>query len=158
MKNAALWLVLVTALGVAVSVFLLPGCETHEVTSSPQHSADSLTANYVTDVGKFRGLIQTYQEENAKLRQELSDIKIKNGLLTEQLKQVPSELTQTESELAKSKTETPHISKISEPESTGYWMTYSSQKRHNPSCRYYRDSNGRFCTEGDGIACKLCGG
>jgi hypothetical protein len=43
-------------------------------------------------------------------------------------------------------------------EDTGYWCTKSSNKRHNPSCRYYKTSNGRPCGPNDGIPCKLCGG
>lgn len=43
-------------------------------------------------------------------------------------------------------------------ESTGYWMTLSSRKRHNSSCRYFQNSNGKHCGPEDGIPCKLCGG
>lgn len=41
---------------------------------------------------------------------------------------------------------------------TGYWLTKSSNKRHNASCRYYKTSNGHPCGPNDGIPCKLCGG
>ena len=41
---------------------------------------------------------------------------------------------------------------------TGYWMTTSSHKRHNSSCRYYMNSNGKPCGPTDGIPCKICGG
>jgi len=39
-----------------------------------------------------------------------------------------------------------------------YWMTISSSKRHNSSCRYFMNSKGRFCGPNEGIPCKLCGG
>lgn len=39
-----------------------------------------------------------------------------------------------------------------------HWMTTSSGKRHNSSCRYFKSSNGRMCGPNDGIACKICGG
>jgi type III secretory pathway component EscV len=39
-----------------------------------------------------------------------------------------------------------------------YWITSSSHKRHNKSCRWYKNSNG-YCTDKqEGIACKICGG
>jgi hypothetical protein len=43
-------------------------------------------------------------------------------------------------------------------EAQGFWITSSSRKRHNNSCRYYQNSNGRPCGPEDGIACKICGG
>lgn len=39
-----------------------------------------------------------------------------------------------------------------------YWITTSSSKRHNSSCRYYKSSKGRLCTKDEGVACKICGG
>jgi cell division protein FtsB len=45
-----------------------------------------------------------------------------------------------------------------EKENTGYRCSKSGNKRHNPSCRYYKSSNVRPCGPHDGIPCKLCGG
>jgi hypothetical protein len=39
-----------------------------------------------------------------------------------------------------------------------FWMTNSSSKRHNSGCRYFENSNGRYCGPHDGIPCKICGG
>jgi hypothetical protein len=39
-----------------------------------------------------------------------------------------------------------------------FWMTSSSRKRHNSSCRYFQNSNGGPCGPDDGIPCKICGG
>ncbi len=39
-----------------------------------------------------------------------------------------------------------------------YWLTTSSKKRHNSTCRYYRKSKGTFCESNAGVACKICGG
>jgi hypothetical protein len=39
-----------------------------------------------------------------------------------------------------------------------YWLTTSSNKRHNSSCRYFENSRGRYCGTNEGIPCKLCGG
>ena len=38
------------------------------------------------------------------------------------------------------------------------WITTSSGVRHNSSCRYYMNSNGRKCSKNEGRACKICGG
>lgn len=39
-----------------------------------------------------------------------------------------------------------------------YWVTTSSGKTHNSSCRYYANSKGHFSTKGTGNNCKICGG
>jgi len=39
-----------------------------------------------------------------------------------------------------------------------FWITNSSKKRHNSSCSYYENSNGRHCESTDGTACMRCGG
>ena len=44
------------------------------------------------------------------------------------------------------------------PPAQGFWLTTSSNKRHNAGCRHFRKSGGRFCGKGEGIACKVCGG
>jgi hypothetical protein len=39
-----------------------------------------------------------------------------------------------------------------------YWITIKSGVRHNSSCRYYHNSNGRPCGPNEGRPCKICGG
>ena len=39
-----------------------------------------------------------------------------------------------------------------------YWITSSSHKRHNKSCRWYKNSNGYCTNKKEGVACKICGG
>jgi endonuclease G, mitochondrial len=39
-----------------------------------------------------------------------------------------------------------------------HWITKSSSKRHNSSCRYYKKTKGHLGSKGDGVACKVCGG
>ncbi len=39
-----------------------------------------------------------------------------------------------------------------------YWVTSSSGKTHNASCRYYANSNGYYSAKGTGNNCKVCGG
>ena len=54
----------------------------------------------------------------------------------------------------------PHMSKLSKNRNTDvgkYWIT-STNRRHNSSCRYYKNSRGEMGGKKDGIACKVCGG
>lgn len=46
---------------------------------------------------------------------------------------------------------------ISNKESLSYWISKTG-KRHNHSCRYYKNCRGRIGSKSDGIACKICGG
>lgn len=39
-----------------------------------------------------------------------------------------------------------------------FWVTKSSGKVHNKSCRYYRNSNGSKTSNPTGTNCKICGG
>ncbi len=39
-----------------------------------------------------------------------------------------------------------------------YWLTFSTNKRHNSECRYFEGSKGRFCHSYEGIPCGICGG
>lgn len=39
-----------------------------------------------------------------------------------------------------------------------HWLTTSSQKRHNASCHYFKETAGRSCGPDEGTACKACGG
>ncbi len=39
-----------------------------------------------------------------------------------------------------------------------YWVTSSSGKTHNASCRWYANSRGYYSTTGTGNNCKICGG
>jgi hypothetical protein len=40
----------------------------------------------------------------------------------------------------------------------GYWLTSSSNVRHNSGCRYYENSKGRACSADEGKPCEVCGG
>lgn len=39
-----------------------------------------------------------------------------------------------------------------------YWITDSTGKRHNSTCRYFQGTKGRACTRDQGIACQICSG
>jgi len=39
-----------------------------------------------------------------------------------------------------------------------HWISTSSNRRHNASCRYFEHTRGRYCKPNEGKPCKLCGG
>ena len=39
-----------------------------------------------------------------------------------------------------------------------YWVTDSSNKRHNSSCRWFKNSKGHLAPKSEGVPCKICGG
>lgn len=45
-----------------------------------------------------------------------------------------------------------------EEQTRTHWLTKSSGVRHNRGCRYFQNSNGRYCSPHEGRACKVCGG
>lgn len=43
--------------------------------------------------------------------------------------------------------------------SAEYWLSTSSNVRHNAGCRYYKNTkNGRICARNEGKPCRVCGG
>jgi hypothetical protein len=54
--------------------------------------------------------------------------------------------------------QTAAASGITDQKALTHWLTISSNKRHNSSCRWFEDSKGRHCRADEGIPCKKCGG
>ena len=52
---------------------------------------------------------------------------------------------------------TSDTSSVSEVEER-YWVTKSTSKTHNSSCRYYENSRGYYSSAGTGNNCRICGG
>lgn len=52
---------------------------------------------------------------------------------------------------------TSDASSVSEVEER-YWVTKSTRKTHNSSCRYYENSRGYYSSAGTGNNCRICGG
>jgi len=117
----------------AVLVYLLPGC-------SPENS--STIADLQQQVQTLKAQNQTLKAENQVLQK----------LLLEARNSAPATL-QSDVSSSSAGVQTPTTA----PEAR-YWMTISSSKRHNSSCRYFMNSKGRFCGPNEGIPCKLCGG
>ncbi len=94
-------------------------------------------------------IIAQLKAENEALKQEIQNLR----------KLLASGTTTTSEAPTEPKTATPTVSSTSETaNSTGFWLTSSSKKRHNSSCRYYKTSKGSECGQNDGIPCKSCGG
>ncbi|MDN3670176.1 hypothetical protein QWY93_12660 [Echinicola jeungdonensis] len=48
--------------------------------------------------------------------------------------------------------------KTNNDEDTNYWLTTDTNIRHNSGCRYFKKTEGEFCSEEEGVACQICGG
>ena len=96
-----------------------------------------------------QAIIQQLKAENEALKQQLQELR---KLLGNSLGQ-SSGVTSPQG-ASTATTTAPSAQK----ESTGFWITSSSRKRHNSSCRYFQNSNGSPCGPSDGIPCKICGG
>jgi hypothetical protein len=116
-----------------------------------QQAADPFPASDQVEVLKAQ--IQQLKEENARLRSE-------NQTLRSLLVNQPQTGTAASPQPVVTGGSAPNApgTAVSAQQETGYWLTTSSSKRHNRNCRYYKNSNGRFCRPDEGIACKICGG
>lgn len=123
---------------VALSLLIFLPCHGHAQTSG----------NHDSDHAKLVAL----EQEVLKLKEEVGQLKIEIQELRRLLATQPHPATYSEPPAQSTGTKEVNAT------DTGYWCTKSSNKRHNPSCRYYKTSNGRPCGPNDGIPCKLCGG
>lgn len=55
-------------------------------------------------------------------------------------------------------TKTGETAKKEDTQTPSYWVTSSSGKIHNSTCRYYKNSNGYLTKSPQGTNCKICGG
>jgi hypothetical protein len=105
---------------------------------------------------------QLLRAENQSLKAENQRLQGKIDGLTEAMNLAPKADAATSKPLDSSAGVTPTADQVqtvapSEPQQK-YWLTISSNKRHNSSCRYFEKSRGRYCGPNEGIPCKLCGG
>lgn len=109
----------------------------------------STTAHSQSESTDPQKIIAQLKAENEALKQEIQNLR----------KLLATGSSTTSEATTEPKTATPTVSSTSETaNSTGFWLTSSSKKRHNSSCRYYKSSNGSECGANDGIPCKVCGG
>lgn len=89
---------------------------------------------------------QTADDEVAKLEQQIEQLRQENQHLRQALAGTQSTPTPVAAQGA------------SQDQQLTHWLTLSSGKRHNSTCRWYRNSRGRPCRADEGTPCKLCGG
>ena len=121
-----------------LSILLLCGC-----------ILDVRSADTTTDYSKQ---IEKLQAENAKLKEEIQSLRKLLGSSP-----TPSSPIVNTASTAPT-ADKPAIQPSGDVKTTGFWLTSSSKKRHNSSCRYYKTSNGNECGQNDGTPCKSCGG
>jgi len=97
-------------------------------------------------------LVEKLQAENAQLKEEIQNLRKLLGSSPTQASPVVNTSTTTQT------ADKPAIQPSGDVKTTGFWLTSSSKKRHNSSCRYYKTSNGSECGANDGTPCKVCGG
>src|SRR4051812_11665983 len=104
---------------------------------------------------------QAPQDELAKLKQENQQLREENQRLRNLLIQRQASTPLPYAPPARSPATVPAPPPVKTGAVQGapldHWLTLSSSKRHNSSCRYFHNSNGRPCTKDEGIACKICG-
>jgi uncharacterized iron-regulated membrane protein len=130
-------------------VFLLMGI----FLVSPAFAADT------NSVAELQQQVQKLKAENEALKQENQVLR---KLAFEKQGQVQT-TTQPQAQTAVAPAASTPSTSVRQPASApaaqqGYWMTSSSSKRHNSSCRFYGTTKGRPCGPNDGTACKNCGG
>jgi regulator of replication initiation timing len=104
--------------------------------------------------------LQELQKQLQQLKQENQQLKQENQRLRELLSQGNTN-TRTAPAPQPARTyapETAAASGITDQKALTHWLTTSSNKRHNSSCRWFKNSKGRPCRADEGIPCKICGG
>jgi len=113
-------------------------------------SPDDLRAQ----VAKLMSQVETLKAENETLKKENQSLR---RMLATPSSQPARPTAPTPSPPAASKAPASTVQPPA-PKPAGYWITTSSGVRHNSSCRYYMNSNGRAGGPNEGRPCKVCGG
>src|SRR5882724_1784849 len=85
------------------------------------------------------------QQQVQKLKSENESLKQENQVLRKLLFEKGSPAQTTATQLQTTARDTTRVAPKPAAAEKGYWMTGSSGKRHNPSCRYYGSTKGRPC-------------
>lgn len=101
---------------------------------------------------------QSTDTEVAKLKQQIEQLRQENQQLRRALAEAPAASAAASSPVVATQQGAPSVPAASQDQGLTHWLTTSSNKRHNSSCRWYRNSKGRPCRADEGIPCKICGG
>ena len=117
--------------------------------NQPAEKRQEILELAATNTRQFSEEIKKLESENETLKGEIQNLRI-------QLSQISPPAA------AQQSTPSPYQASVGDSgeqkQVAGYWLTSSSRKRHNSSCRYYQNSNGKPCGPEEGIPCKICGG
>jgi hypothetical protein len=114
----------------------------------------TLTLHSESDPPELQKVNAQLKAENDSLKQEIQNLR--KLLATGSTSPI---VTNTEPKISPTKeTASPETASPETAISTGFWLTTSSKRRHNNSCKYYKSSKGSECGPNDGSPCKSCGG
>jgi hypothetical protein len=102
--------------------------------------------------------IQAQSPNLQELQKQLQQLKQENQLLRELLTQGNTTAAVPVKPATAQGAQTDTTVGSNDQQSLTHWLTTSSNKRHNSSCRWYRTSRGQPCRADEGIPCKICGG
>ena len=154
MINRIIWKVLFLS-----ALLVQPLCLAYGQTAK---SVGGQSISQASDIETLKSEVKRLMAENIKLKEE--NQQLRKMLASQDLFEpgpLPSVSRQQEkpsSGQLQNQTKSESSITSTDQQETGYWLTISSNKRHNKNCRYYKNSRGRFCKPDEGIPCKICGG
>jgi hypothetical protein len=98
---------------------------------------------------------ETLKEENQRLQREIEVLKA--AMNSAPMNEIPPS-TPSSPQSLQSPRATHALTAAPNSAPQKYWLTISTNKRHNSSCRYFEKSTGRYCGPNEGTPCKICGG
>jgi Tfp pilus assembly protein PilV len=103
-------------------------------------------------------LAQSPETDPAKLNQQIEQLRRENQLLRSLLTQAQAPAANPAQPTSATAQATSTVAPAGQQQELTHWLTSSSNKRHNSSCRWFKTSKGRPCRADEGIPCKICGG
>jgi Tfp pilus assembly protein PilV len=103
-------------------------------------------------------LAQSPETDPAKLNQQIEQLRRENQLLRSLLTQPQAPAANPAQPTSATAQATSTVAPAGQQQELTHWLTLSSNKRHNSSCRWFKTSKGRPCRADEGIPCKICGG
>ena len=119
----------------------------------------TLTLHSESDPPELQKVNAQLKAENDSLKQEIQSLrKLLATGSTSPIETKTEPKISPAKETASPETASPETASPETAITTGFWLTTSSKKRHNNSCKYYKSSKGSECGPNDGSPCKSCGG